>query len=169
MSVQFMSRQAPSSGAGATNVALPVTLRAVTKNFGARAAVSDLSFALKPGSITGFLGPKGAGKTTTLRMIGGLLRPTSGEARLFGRDAREPLARMGLGYLPADPCFAPRLSGHDNLDLLAGLRPAGRCPDRALAVTALGLSKADLDRPVGAYSSGMRQKLAIVAALQHRP
>ena len=147
----------------------PVALRGVSKAFGALLAVADLTFTLTPGTVTGFLGPNGAGKTTTLRMIGGLLRPTAGELRLFGRDAREPQARTRLGYMPADPVFLPHLTGRANLDLLAHLRNPADVPDRAHATTALGLSDADLDRPVGGYSSGMRQKLAIVAALQHHP
>lgn len=152
-----------------TTSALPVDVRKVTKRYGALAAVADLTFALQPGTITGFLGPNGAGKSTTLRMVGGLLRPTSGEVKLFGLDAREPQARRCLGYMPADPAFLPHLSGRANLDLLAGLRGSFDEANRAHAASTLNLTPADLDRAVGGYSSGMRQKLAIVAAVQHRP
>jgi ABC-2 type transport system ATP-binding protein len=146
----------------------PVQLREVTKRYGAIAAVADLSFELLPGTITGFLGPNGAGKTTTLRMVGGLLRPSAGSVQVFGADARDPSARRSLGYMPADPTFLPHLSGRANLDLLTKLH--GRDPGaREPVASALSLPSADLDRPVGGYSSGMRQKLAIVAALQHRP
>jgi len=147
----------------------PVDVRNVTKRFGDIAAVVDLTFDLSPGTITGFLGPNGAGKSTTLRMVGGLLRPTSGRVRLFGIDARDPLARRSLGYMPADPVFLANLSGSDNLDLLARLRGSVDLSMRATAATALGLTDAELGRSVGGYSSGMRQKLAIVAAVQHRP
>jgi ABC-2 type transport system ATP-binding protein len=149
-------------------VAAPAELTAVTKAFGARTAVADVSFTLAPGTVTGFLGPNGAGKSTTLRMMAGLIRPTSGRVRLFGRDARLPAARRPLGYMPADPVFANRLTGRQNLDLLVRMRGAG-APDRAMVATALGLSEEELDLQVQAYSSGMRQKLAIIAALQHRP
>jgi ABC-2 type transport system ATP-binding protein len=146
----------------------PVELSALTKTFGARTAVDGVSFRLAPGSVTGFLGPNGAGKTTTLRMIGGLIRPSSGWVRVFGQSARRPAARRELGYMPADPTFVLNLTGRQNLDLLVGLR-GGAAPDRDEVAAALSLPQGDLDLPVRAFSSGMRQKLAIVAALQHRP
>jgi ABC-2 type transport system ATP-binding protein len=147
----------------------PVDVRNVTKRFGDLAAVADLTFGLEPGTITGFLGPNGAGKSTTLRMIGGLLRPTAGAVTLFGLPARDPQARQSLGYMPADPAFLPHLTGRDNLDLLAKLRGGADQTMRRSATDALDLEDAALDRAVGGYSSGMRQKLAIVAAVQHRP
>jgi ABC-2 type transport system ATP-binding protein len=154
--------------AAATEAAPPIDAWNLTKRYGDLAAVRDLTFALRPGTITGFLGPNGAGKSTTLRMVGGLLRPTGGEVRLFGIDARDPRARRSLGYMPADPAFLPHVSGRDNLDLLAQLHGGGH-ELRQRALTTLSLTPADLDRQVGGYSSGMKQKLAIVAALQHRP
>jgi ABC-2 type transport system ATP-binding protein len=157
------------SAATSTTTAPPIDARNVTKRYGDVAAVVDLTFALVPGTITGFLGPNGAGKSTTLRMVGGLLRPTSGEIRLFGRDARDPRAREPLGYMPADPVFLPHLTGAVNLDLLARLRRADDIRMRQTAAAALSLSSGDLERRVGGYSSGMRQKLAIIAAVQHRP
>ena len=144
-------------------------LDGVGKTFGSVRAVADLSFVLQPGTVAGFLGPNGAGKTTTLRMIGGLLRPTTGRILVQGRPSDVPAAREGLGYMPADPTFMPRLTGRANLDLLAGLRGSPAVPDREAAAEALSLSRHSLERRVGEYSSGMRQKLAIVAALQHRP
>lgn len=147
----------------------PIDVHSVTKRFGAVTAVSDLTFSLEPGTITGFLGPNGAGKSTTLRMVGGLLRPTSGTVTLFGSPARDPQARRPLGYMPADPAFLPHLSGRANLNVLARLHGDGDDEMRRTAIAALDLDEADLDRPVAGYSSGMRQKLAIVAAVQHRP
>ncbi|HEX3827747.1 MAG TPA: ABC transporter ATP-binding protein [Sporichthyaceae bacterium] len=152
----------------ATSIAAPVELVGVTKAFGERIAVADVSFALAAGAVTGFLGPNGAGKSTSLRMIGGLLRPSAGRVTLFGRDARRPAARACLGYMPADPTFVLNLTGHQNLDLLAKLRGSDS-PERATVAAALDLPERDLDLPVRAFSSGMRQKLAIIAALQHRP
>jgi ABC-2 type transport system ATP-binding protein len=146
----------------------PVELAGVSKRYGSVRAVDELSFVLAPGTVTGFLGPNGAGKTTTLRMIGGLVRPSSGAVRLFGRDAGDPSARTELGYMPADPAFLPHLSGVANLDLLGRLHRA-RSDDRDSVASALHLSRDDLGRHVGGYSSGMKQKLAIVAALQHHP
>ena len=149
--------------------AAPVAVVGVTKTYGEVRAVTDLSFHLEPGSVTGFLGANGAGKTTTLRMIGGLLKPTAGSVQLFGVDAAEPKARRPMGYMPADPAFLPHLSGHANLDLLAAVRGDAATPDRAYVASTLQLPGGDLDRKVGGYSSGMRQKLAIIAAFQHRP
>ena len=149
--------------------ARPIEVRNVTKRFGDVTAVTDLTFSLEPGTITGFLGPNGAGKSTTLRMVGGLLRPTAGTVTLSGMPARDPRARRSLGYMPADPAFLPHLTGRDNLDLLARLHGSATNDMRRTAAEALALREADLDRRVGGYSSGMRQKLAIVAAIQHRP
>jgi len=157
------------SAATTTDAAPPIDVRNVTKRYGDLAAVVDLTFALEPGTITGFLGPNGSGKSTTLRMVGGLLRPTAGIVRLFGIDARDPEARRPLGYMPADPAFLPHLTGRANLDLLARLRGGADEEMRQTAADALDLKSHDLDRAVGGYSSGMRQKLAIVAAVQHRP
>lgn len=153
----------------AVATAAPVAVDHVSKRYGDVAAVVDLTFSLAPGSITGFLGPNGSGKSTTLRMVGGLLRPTAGDVRLFGVDARDPDARRPLGYMPADPTFLAHLSGRDNLDLLARLRGAADLGLREVAADALGLSSAELSRAVGGYSSGMKQKLAVIAAVQHRP
>ena len=147
----------------------PMDVQNVTKRFGDVVAVADLTFSLDAGTITGFLGPNGAGKSTTLRMVGGLLRPSAGAVQLFGIDARDPRARRPLGYMPADPAFLPHLSGRDNLDLLARMRGATDTRHRDVAAAALTLTATDLDRRVGGYSSGMRQKLAIIAAVQHRP
>lgn len=148
---------------------VPIGVRGATKRFSDVCAVDDLSFDVAPATIVGFLGPNGAGKTTTLRMIGGLLQPTAGRVEVFGQDSRHPAARQRLGYMPADPVFLPHLTGLANLDLLARLRGNDVVPERTGAADILGLTHHDLDRRVGGYSSGMRQKLAIVAALQHRP
>ena len=147
----------------------PVECRGLTKRYGHVDALVDLTVRLEAGRAVGFLGPNGAGKTTTLRLLTGLIKPTAGEALLFGVPAGRPEARRRLGFLPADVVFDARLSGRDNLDLIASVRGDDATPDRAAAADALGLSAADLDRRVGGYSDGMRQKLGVVAALQHRP
>ncbi|HVS66925.1 MAG TPA: ABC transporter ATP-binding protein [Mycobacteriales bacterium] len=147
----------------------PLHAAGLTKRFGRFTAVENLDLDLEPGTITGFLGPNGAGKSTTLRMAVGLIAATSGEITLFGEPASSPAARKRLGYMPADPAFLPRLSGTDNLDVLAELHgPAGAIDRRELA-DVLGLTGEELARPVRALSSGMKQKLGLVAALQHRP
>ena len=146
----------------------PVACRGLTKHFGPAVGVEDLDLEVPAGSIVGFLGANGAGKSTTIRLLVGLLRPTAGDALLWGRPASEAQARERVGYMPADPAFYLALTGEENLDLLAALRerPAS---ERAWAADLLGLGVADLRRPVGEYSSGMVQKLALIQAVQHRP
>jgi ABC-2 type transport system ATP-binding protein len=97
-----------------------------------------------------------------------MLHPTRGSVRVFGTPADRPDARRDVGYMGADPVFYPALSGRENLDLLASLQ--GEQPvDRDWATALLDLTADVLDRPAGTYSSGMRQKLGIVQAVQHRP
>ena len=149
-------------------VAVPLACRQLAKRFGDVCALDGVDLTVRAGSITGFLGPNGAGKSTLLRIVVGLLRPSAGSASLFGLDARDPNARRRLGSMPADPQFAASLTGRDNLDLLAKLH--GSPPiDREWACEQLALDPAVLDRRAGGYSSGMRQKLAIVQAVQCRP
>ena len=147
---------------------VPISCRGLTKRFGSVVGVEDLDLELEPGRVVGFLGANGAGKSTTIRMLVGLLRPTAGEALLWGRSAAEAGARERLGYMPADPSFYLALTGEQNLDLLASLHGRGSA-GRAAAADLLALDAADLRRPVGEYSSGMVQKLALVQAVQHRP
>jgi ABC-2 type transport system ATP-binding protein len=137
----------------------------LTKRYGSRAAVDGLSLTVHRGEVFGFLGPNGAGKTTTLRMLTGLVRPTSGSAEVLGRPAGESVA--GIGALIEGPGFYPYLSGRDNLRVLARYAgaPAGRIP-QVLGTVDL-LDRAD-DR-YGAYSLGMKQRLGVAAALLKEP
>ncbi len=148
--------------------AFPLECRGLAKRFGAIRALDGVDLTVRAGSITGFLGPNGAGKSTLLRSVVGLLRPSAGSASIFGVDVGDPRSRHRLGSMPADPEFAPMLTGRQNLDLLAELH--GATPvDRDRACDLLALDPAVLDRRAGGYSSGMRQKLAIVQAVQCRP
>lgn len=104
-----------------------------------------------------------------LRLLVGLLRPSRGEALVFGVPSSDPEARRRVGFMPADPAFYSNLTGMENLDLLASLQGAEECPDRRWAAELLSLEERDLRRPVGGYSSGMIQKLGIIQAVQHRP
>lgn len=140
----------------------------LTRYYGPTRGVEELDLEVPSGTVVGFLGANGAGKTTVIRMLAGLLRPTSGRALLFGTDAREPAARRRLGFMPADPSFLPQLTGRENLDLLAELGQ-WESPDRQWACELLSLTDADLHRQVGGYSSGMVQKLGLVQAMQHAP
>ncbi|HEY6316273.1 MAG TPA: ABC transporter ATP-binding protein [Acidimicrobiia bacterium] len=152
----------------AATPAPPIECREVTKRYGHIVGIDRVDLVVEAGSRTGLLGPNGAGKTTLLRLLVGILRPTSGDARLFGISVADATARRRVGFMPADPAFYPALTGLANLELLARLQGADT-PDRGWALDRMGLDDADLHRAVGAYSSGMRQKLAIVQAVQHRP
>ena len=101
-----------------------IETRQLCKRYGAHQALSNLDLTIEEGEIFGYLGPNGAGKTTTLRILLGLLRASSGTARIFGRDcwAESVTVRRSLGYLPGDVRVYDGLSGRRNLRLLARLR-----------------------------------------------
>ena len=147
---------------------LTVEVEHLTKRFGAVTAVEDLSFAVRPGRVTGFLGPNGAGKTTTLRMLLGLVRPTSGTALVGGRryvDLPDPARTVGASLESTG--FHDGRTARDHLRVLAA---AAGVPDaRADEVLALVGLAADARRRVGGYSLGMRQRLALAAALLGDP
>jgi len=141
----------------------------LTKRFGKKVlAVDDASFSIEPGTITGVLGPNGAGKTTTLRMILGLVRPTSGSVTILGsryRELRAPAARVGA-LLDASG-FHPGRSGRNALRVIA--TGAGIPNARVDEVLRLVELEGDARRRVGAYSTGMKQRLALAAALLGDP
>jgi len=145
-----------------------ISTEALTKRYGDRiVAVDELALRVRRGEVYGFLGPNGAGKTTTLRMLVGLVRPTSGEATVLGAPpgARAGLARIGA--MIEQPAFYPYLSGRDNLRVLA--RHAGVEETRVQSVLAqVGLSARATDR-AATYSMGMKQRLGVAAALLKDP
>ena len=151
-----------------------IELDRLTKKFGAFHAVRDLSLTVSPGEIFGFLGPNGAGKTTTIRMIAGLMKPTSGRVLLDGKDmAREPeRAKAVLGYIPDRPYLYEKLTGEEFLEFIAGLHRLDfrdgwkRRAEEFLEFFDLLPWRGEL---IESYSHGMRQRLIISAALLHRP
>jgi ABC-2 type transport system ATP-binding protein len=145
-----------------------ITVRGLTKRYGAVTAVSSLDFSVEPGTITGFLGPNGAGKTTTLRMILGLVAPTSGEALIGGRRyASLDHPRRAVGAVLEATGFHPGRTGRDHLRVLA--QGAGIAPSRVAEVLGqAGLAEA-AGRRVRGYSLGMRQRLGLAAALLGDP
>ena len=154
--------------APSADTAAPMTVRSLTKRFGAVTAVDDLTFSLRPSTITGFLGPNGAGKTTTLRLLLGLAEPTTGEALVFGRryrDLEDPARRVGAILESND--FHPGRSGRNHLRVVA--IAAGIPTPRVDEV--LGLVELDdaAHRPVRTYSLGMRQRLGLASALLGDP
>lgn len=145
-----------------------VVTRDLCKRFGRRQVLRDLNLEVPRGSLFGFLGPNGAGKTTTLRILMGLLRPSSGQALVAGHDAWNagPLARRCVGYLPGDVRFYDRMTGAQVLGFLSHARGA-RCAHEIRRLARR--FELDLRRPVRDYSRGMKQKLGLIAALMHRP
>jgi ABC-type multidrug transport system ATPase subunit len=147
---------------------LVVELRELTKRYEERiVAVDGLRLRIGRGEVYGFLGPNGAGKTTTLRMLLGLIRPTSGSALVLGATPGSPEALARTGALIESPTFYPFLSGRDNLRVLA--RHAG-VPEARIAPA---LEEVDLLGRAGdryqTYSLGMKQRLGIAAALMKDP
>ncbi|MDH6180519.1 ABC-2 type transport system ATP-binding protein [Microbacteriaceae bacterium SG_E_30_P1] len=140
----------------------------LSKTFGAVAAVSDLTFSVEPGVVTGFLGPNGAGKTTSLRMLLGLVRPTSGSATFGGtayRDLERPLATVGTALEASS--FHPGRTARKHLAVYAAA--AGIPSTRVDAVLALAGMQTYADRRVGGFSLGMRQRLGLASALLGDP
>lgn len=149
------------------------TIRAETlsRSFGLRVAVSDLSFTSSSGEILGLLGPNGAGKTTTIRMLSGMIAPTSGSAEVMGIDpARNPEdVHAVIGLLPESPGFYGRLSAERNLRYFAGFYPRIDGKRQVeLYLDRLGLLDRRNDHVAG-FSKGMRQRLSLARALIHEP
>ncbi len=145
-----------------------VTVQGLTKRFGAVSAVEDLTFGVEAGTVCGFLGPNGSGKTTTLRMLLGLVRPDSGEAWIGGaRFADLPFPARVVGAVLEAQGFHPGRTARRHLLACAA---AVRVPDVAVdhVLGAVGLESA-ADRAVGGYSLGMRQRLALATALLGDP
>lgn len=149
--------------------ALAVETRALTRRFGLRAAVSEVSMSVPLRSVYGFLGRNGAGKTTTLKMLLGLLKATSGQAVLFGVDISKDRLRASrkVGALMEAHGFYANLSGRENLDLTRTLLGAPRSElDRVLDVVEM---QDHANRRVSDYSLGMRQRLGIARAMIGAP
>jgi ABC-2 type transport system ATP-binding protein len=148
----------------------PVATRGLVKRYGEIVAVDGVDLTVERGDVFGYLGPNGAGKTTSLRMLLGLIRPTAGEARLFGRDplVEGAKALQGVAGFVEGPRFYPYLSGRRNLELLADYdsEDARSRIDQVLEVVELRDRAKDR---VGGYSHGMRQRLGIASALLRTP
>ena len=146
----------------------PVEARALTKRYGSTTAVADLTFTVPRGRITGFLGPNGAGKSTTLRMLLGLVHPTSGQALVEGvRYVSLPDPANAVGAVLESDSFHPGRSGRNHLRVLATAAgvPGSRIDEVLAEVELTGAAR----RHVGKYSLGMRQRLRVAAALLGSP
>jgi ABC-2 type transport system ATP-binding protein len=155
---------------------MPETLietRDLIKSYGDKVAVNNVSFDVYGGEVFGFLGPNGAGKTTTLKMIVGLLQPTSGTVRVAGHDIQtQPmLAKAACGYVPDTPNLYAKLTGRELLRFVGDLYSLERTQvarriDELLRMFDLTAAANDT---VDSYSHGMQQKTALAAALVHDP
>jgi ABC-2 type transport system ATP-binding protein len=148
----------------------PVTTVGLVKRYGDVVAVDGVDLTVEHGDVFGYLGPNGAGKTTLLRSWLGLIRPTSGSAKLFGRDPLVEGAKAleGVSGFVEGPRFYPYLSGRKNLRLLADYDGNG-APSRIEGVLELVELRDRAKDRVGGYSHGMRQRLGIAAALLREP
>jgi ABC-2 type transport system ATP-binding protein len=146
---------------------------ALTKRYGALPAIVDLSFDVRPGEVLGLLGPNGSGKSTTVKILTGLVAPTTGRVELDGRPIDADLVgyKRSLGYVPEEPHLYSYLTGPEYLQLVGRLR---RVPDRALEdkierfLQLLGIYD-DRYQTLSSYSKGMRQKILIAAGVLHNP
>ncbi|MBN2137598.1 MAG: ABC transporter ATP-binding protein [Sedimentisphaerales bacterium] len=144
-------------------------VESLTKRYGSVTGAEDVSFAVERGEIFGYLGPNGSGKTTTIRCIMGLLKPTSGRCRVFGCDVMPGYATRHekIGYLPGDFRIWPRCSAESALAMLARLGGVDGARKRREALAER--LELDLGRRVGDLSKGNRQKVGVVYAFQHQP
>ncbi|HEU5314822.1 MAG TPA: ABC transporter ATP-binding protein [Chloroflexota bacterium] len=151
-------------------------VQSLTKSYGRRRGVRDVSFAVTEGEAFGFLGPNGSGKTTTIRQVMGFLKPDSGRALVAGLDCwRDSVAVKRLvGYLPGEMALDPGLTGGQLLEYFANLRDhaaggRGRAVDPAYVAQLAERFGLDLSRKFRQYSHGNKQKVGLVQAFMHRP
>lgn len=140
--------------------------RGLTRRFGSRTAVDDLSIEVQEGDTYGFLGPNGAGKTTAIRCILGLIKKDAGDVAIFGETGLA--ARRHVGAMVETPAFHKWMSGRANLERAVAFAGVGDRSDIDRALDLVGLRGRE-EEPVGTYSLGMRQRLGIARALVGRP
>ncbi len=146
----------------------------LTRNFSEFTAVDNLSFQVNPGEIYGLLGPNGSGKSTTMKMLLGLLKPTTGTARINGFDVQENIveAKRYMGYVPEEAVLPERLTGWEYINYVGDIwkvpRGAERDEEIDELLTLLDIKDAS-DDLIETYSKGMSRKIGLVAALIHTP
>ncbi len=148
-------------------------LRNIHKRYSSIPVVEGVSFIARAGEITGYLGPNGSGKSTTMKMIMGLIEPSSGDVLFQGNSIHErPMEyRQRVGYVPEEPYLYTHLSGMEYLAMVAQLRGLDRATiaSRIHGLLRLFGLHSDRDVPMSSYSKGMRQKILLSAALMHNP
>jgi len=148
-----------------------IQLENVFKTFGTVKAVNDLSFEVGKGEITGFLGANGAGKTTSIKMLLGFIRPDSGRVMINGKNPVIPATRKAIGFMPETAYYYPYLKVYELLDLyggLCGMTKKEIVPRAKELIVKVGLSGAE-NRQLKTFSKGMLQRIGIAQALLHNP
>lgn len=152
---------------------IPLAVEHLAVAYGEKRAVVDLSFRIAPGEIYGLLGSNGAGKSSTIKAVVGLVKPASGSIRVFGLDpARRPIeVKARLGYVPESTLLFDALSPREFLEYVASVRGLRGPELTARATTYLRAFQieAEFDHPLGTLSNGTRQKVLVIAALLHQP
>jgi ABC-2 type transport system ATP-binding protein len=152
---------------------ISLDLRNVSKRYSGIPAVDNVSFSARAGEVTGYLGANGSGKSTTMKMITGLIEWNSGDILFAGQTiSDDPIAwKARVGYVPEEPHLYTHLTGLEYLVMVAQLRelPAGPISGTIDGLLHLLALHADRDVPISAYSKGMRQKVLLAAALMHNP
>jgi ABC-2 type transport system ATP-binding protein len=148
-------------------------IRSLVKCYSSIPAVDNVSFTVQPGEVLGYLGPNGSGKSTTVKIITGLLEPTSGSVLFRGTNIQDDLAEYKrlVGYVPEEANLYPFLSGLEYLQLVSRLRglPEGLIERRATSLLELFAMRPHRHTVIAAYSKGMRQRILLIAALLHNP
>ena len=145
-----------------------IEVKDLTKSYGGKRGIVDVSFEVAAGEVFGFLGPNGAGKTTTIRLLMALLHPDAGSARIAGLDCWQQsigIKRL-VGYVPGEPALDPNLTGGQILEYFANLRGGVDGPYLAQLIKRLDL---DLNRKFHQYSTGNKRKVVLIQAFMHRP
>lgn len=150
-----------------------IETKGLTKRFGTVQAIADLNLRIMPGEIYGLLGPNGAGKTTTIKVLLGLLEPTSGSIKVAGYDpAKNPIeVKAKIGYVAENPMVYDSLSPREFLEFVTSIRKTDKRSSNDMITSlasAFGMSQY-FDSPMATLSLGMKQKVAIIAALMHQP
>ena len=145
-----------------------IKTRDLTMYYGQRRGIEKVNLEVQQGEVFGFLGPNGAGKSTTLRVLLDVIRPTSGQAFLFGMDSREKgkEARKRIGYLPGELSLPDHLTARQFFDVVAGVRELEDTSYQNLLCERLQL---DASRRIREFSRGNKQKVGLVAAMMHKP
>ena len=145
-----------------------IEVQGLTKSYGSKRGITDVSFSVEEGEVFGFLGPNGAGKTTTIRILMALIRANSGTARIAGLDCWQHSVEIKklVGYIPGEPALDPNLTGGQILEFFAHLRGG---VDQAYLKQLIHRFDLDTSRKFRQYSTGNKRKVVLIQAFMHRP